>query len=95
MSALVILMLVVQVAGLLAAGATIVLRRFDGSRKRPVWSSLAIALVVIAATSFNIADKHTGGPGADIVQMGAGILLGMGVAMALMAIRERRGLDKA
>lgn len=95
MRAIVMVMLAVQVAILLAAAYAIVFGRRTAARGRPVWSSLAIALVIVAGTSWQIADKHQGQPGADLLAYGSPFLLGMGICCALMLIRQRRGLDGA
>jgi hypothetical protein len=95
MKPIIMVMLAVQAAGLLAAAYAILFGRSAVGRRRPVWSSLAILLVIISATSFQIADKHVGQPGADILAWGAPFLLGFAIAALLMAIRQRRGLDAA
>ena len=95
MRALIIVMLAVQVGVFLAAAWTILFARSAGGRPRPVWSSLAISLVIIAGTSWRIADSHFGQPGADILAFFSPFLLGMGVMAALLGIRQRRGLDSA
>ena len=51
--------------------------------------------MIVSATSYQIADKHAGQPGADLLAYGAPLLLGMGITCALMLIRQRRGLDAA
>lgn len=94
MRAIVMVMLAVQVAIFLAAVYAIVFGRRTAARGRPVWSSLAISLVIVAATSFQIADKRAGQPGAELLAYGAPFLLGMGICCALVLIRQRRGLDE-
>jgi len=95
MRAIVIVMLAVQVGIFLATAWTIVFARGGAGRPRPVWSSLAISLVIVAATSWNIAEDHAGQPGADILVYGSPLLLGMGIMCALLLIRRRRGLDSS
>ena len=95
MRALIIVMLAVQVGIFLATAWTILFARASAGRPRPIWSSLAISLVIVAATSWQIADKHTGQPGADILAYCSPLLLGMGLMAALLTIRQRRGLDSA
>jgi hypothetical protein len=50
-------------------------------------------LVIVSGTSFQIADKHAGQPGAEVLQFGAPLLLGMALMAALITLRQRRGLD--
>jgi hypothetical protein len=95
MRALIIVMLVVQAGIFLATAYTILFARSSAGRPRPIWSSLAISLVIVAATSWQIADKHFGDPGADVLAYCSPLLLGMGLMAALLAIRQRRGLDSA
>ena len=94
MRALVIVMLAVQAGIFLATAATVLIaRKGAGPRPRPVWSSLAIPLVIVAGTSWRIADDHFGDPGADVLAYCSPLLLGMGLMAAMLAIRQRRGLD--
>ena len=93
MRALIIVMLLVQAGIFLATAATVLFARSAAGRPRPVWSSLAISLIIVAATSWQIADKHEGGAGADILAYCSPLLLGMGLMAALLGIRQRRGLD--
>lgn len=87
--------LAVQIGIFLVAIYAIVFPRTDRlDRSRPVWSSLAFALAIVAATSWQIAEKHAGQPGADLIAYGAPLLLGMGITCALVLIRKRRGLDR-
>lgn len=95
MRALIIVMLAVQAAMFLTAAATVLVARPAAGRPRPVWSSLAVSLIIVAAVSWQIADKHAGDPGADILAYGSPLLLGMGLMAALLQIRQRRGLDAA
>lgn len=93
MRALIIVMLVVQAAIFLVTIATVTVGRPATGRPRPIWSSLAVSLVIVAGTSWQIADKHEGGVGVDVLAYCSPLLLGMGLMAALMAIRQRRGLD--
>jgi hypothetical protein len=94
MRAIVIVMLVVQAAMLLTVVWTMLFARPSaGQGRRPVWSSLAISLVIVGAASWNIGESREGQPGADIVMYIAPLLLGMGLMAALMSLRQRRGLD--
>ena len=94
MRAIVIVMLVVQAAMVLTTVWTTLFARPRQSR-RTIWSSLAISLVIVAAASWNIAEKRVGQPGADILMYTAPLLLGMGLMAVLVALRQRRGLDRA
>jgi hypothetical protein len=93
MRALIIVMLIVQAGIFLATAYTILFDRPAAGRPRPIWSSFAISLVVVAGTSWRIADDHFGEPGADILAYCSPLLLGMGLMAAMLAIRQRRGLD--
>jgi hypothetical protein len=93
MRPIILVMLAVQVAILLATAWAIVAARPAAGRQRPVWSSFTIALVLIASVSWQIADKHAGDDGAELLAWGAPFLLGMAITCALMLIRQRRGLD--
>jgi hypothetical protein len=95
MRTIVIVMLATQAAMLLVAAFTILKAKPRPGRARPIWSSLAIALVITASASFQIAEHHRGQAGADILQYGSGILLGMGLASLLVLLRQRLGTDSA
>jgi hypothetical protein len=94
MQPLVILMLGLQVAVALTAAASIVVRRPTPERPKPVWSSLAFSLTVVAGVSLKIADKRDGGAGVEVLHFGAAVLVGMAISLVLIALRERRGLDQ-
>jgi hypothetical protein len=93
MKPLIILMLAVQVALVLVTAWTVLFARASRGRPRPVWSSLAISLIMVAGVSWQIADKHEGGAGADLIRYFSPLLLGMGIMACLLLIRQRRGLD--
>ena len=94
MRPLIMLMLAVQVGIFLATAWTVMFGRASSRNpRRPVWSSLAISLVIVASTSWQIADKHEGQEGADILAYGAPLLMGMGLMAIFMLIRQRRNLD--
>jgi hypothetical protein len=95
MRALIILMLAIQAAIFLVTAWTVISARSGAGRPRPIWSSLAISLIIVAGTSWQIADRHEGGAGADLVAYFSPLLLGMGLMAAFMLIRQRRGLDSA
>ena len=93
MRALIIVMLCVQAGIFIVTALTVLTARSTGERPRPIWSSLAISLIIVSATSWQIADKHEGGVGVDILSYCSPLLLGMGLMAALLGIRQRRGLD--
>jgi hypothetical protein len=95
MKPLIIVMLAVQVGIFLATAYAILFGKAVEGRRRPVLSSLAVTLVIVAGTSFRIGDSHAGQPGADLIMFGAPFLLGIGICCALMQFRQRRGLDSA
>ena len=93
MKALIIVMLAVQVAIILVTAWTILFARSAEGRPRPIWSSLALSLIVVAGTSWQIADKHQGDFGDELVMYFSPLLLGMGIMACLLLLRQRRGLD--
>ena len=93
MKAIILVMLIVQVAAFVAT-ATAVLTARSIAGRRPVWSTFTVALVVISGASWNIGNSHLGDQGADILIYGSPLLLGMGIMAALLLIRRRRGLDR-
>ena len=94
MRSLIMIMLGIQIAIFLVTAWTVMFARATARNpRRPVWSSLAISLIVIAGTSWNIAAHHVGQPGADLLAYGSPLLLGMALMAAFIQIRQRRGLD--
>ena len=96
MKAIILAMLIVQVAAFVAT-ATAVLTARSIAGRRPVWSTFTVALVVISGASRPSAAKRAarvGDQGADILMYGSPLLLGMGIMAALLLIRRRRGLDR-
>lgn len=93
MKAIIIVMLAVQAGIFLVTILATLFVRSTAERRRPIWSSFAISLVIVSGASWNIAENHQGQPGADILMYGAPLLLGMGIMAALLLIRRRRGLD--
>ena len=94
MKTIILVMLIVQ-AGIFVATATAILfTPSHADRRRPVWSTFAISLVIVSGASWNIGNSHAGEQGADILMYGAPLLLGMGIMAALLLIRHRRGLDR-
>ncbi len=94
MRAIFIVMLGCQVGALLATAFALVLRKSTPTKSRSVWISLAFSLTVISAVSWNIADRHSTEPGVELLHFGSPLLLGMAIALSMMAIRDRRGLDR-
>jgi hypothetical protein len=95
MRTIVIVMLCVQAALVLVSAWTVLRARPTPGRPRPIWSSLAITLVIAAGTSFQIADKHRPDPGAELLQYGSGLLMGMALMSLLVLLRQRMGTDSA
>jgi hypothetical protein len=95
MKPLIIVMLCAQAGIFLAAAYAVIFRRSAAGPRRPLWSSLAITLIIVASTSWQIADKRAGTAGAEILAFGAALLFGMGLMAVFMLIRQRRGLDGA
>ena len=94
MRTIVMLMLAVQVGIFLVTAWTVMFRREPGGTDRhPVWSGLAIALVIVAGASWNIADRREAEPGADLLMYGSPLLLGMGLMALFVLVRKRRGLE--
>lgn len=94
MRPIIIMMLAVQAGIFLTAAYTVMFGRPKPTTSRlPIWSSLAISLVIVAGASWNIAERRAGEPGADILLYGAPLLLGMGLMAVFMLFRQRRGLD--
>ncbi|HEX5259166.1 MAG TPA: hypothetical protein VFW35_10360 [Sphingomicrobium sp.] len=91
MKTIVILMLIVEAAVFLVAIFSAVFVPNRGER-RPVWTSIAISLIIVASAGNMIGDKHAGQPGADILQGGAMVLVGMAIMAVMMALRQRRAL---
>lgn len=93
MRAIEIVMLCVQAALVLAVVWTVLMARPKPGRPRPIWSSLAFALIVTAGTSFQIADRHGEDAGSRLLEYGSGVLLGMGLLSLLVLLRQRLGRD--
>ncbi|HEX5184228.1 MAG TPA: hypothetical protein VFW19_13910 [Allosphingosinicella sp.] len=94
MKPIIIVMLCVQALFVLVAIFS-VLKKPNSARSRPIWSSLAIGLILAAATSFDIADKHRGADGSELLEYGSGVMLGMAILSLLVLLRQRLGTDSA
>ena len=92
MRAIIILMLIVQAAIFLVTIFAAVFTPHRGER-RPIWTSLAISLIIVASAANMIGGKHAGQPGADLLQGGAMVLIGMAIMTIMIALRQRRALD--
>jgi hypothetical protein len=90
MRPIIAVMLCVQIGILLTTIFAVAVRKPTTARPGPVWSSLAISLVVVGMTSNTIAEDHPGAPGADILGFGGPLLIGMGLMAALLVFSERR-----
>jgi len=95
MKPLIMVMLAVQIGIFLVAAYSVLFGRSTAARGRPIWSSLAIALIIVAGTSWQIAQSRAGQAGADLLAYGSPLLLGMGIMAAFVLLRKRRGLDSA
>jgi hypothetical protein len=91
MKTLDILLLGVQLAVILVTGYAVAIRAPSPQKPRPVYTSLMLSLFVIAAVSFQIADRQSASAGASMVQLGAALVFGVGIAMAMCALGVRRG----
>jgi hypothetical protein len=92
--AIIIVVLAAQAAIFLAtAYAVLFARMSQDGRRRPIWQSFALVLVIVSGTSWNVGNTHAGQPGADILMYVSPLLLGMAIMAALLLIRARRGLD--
>jgi hypothetical protein len=92
MKPIILAMLAVQ-AGIILVAIWTVLFKPQAAGSKPAWSGLVIALAIVAGTSIKIADTHAGQPGADVLAVGAPLLLGMAVMAVLIILRQRRGLS--
>jgi hypothetical protein len=93
MRAIEIVMLCLQAAMVLVVAWTVLMARPKPGLPRPIWPGLGLALVLIASTSFQIADKHHPDAGSRLLEYGSGVLLGMGIMTLLVALRQRLGRD--
>ena len=95
MKPLIIVMLVLDAALFLITVLTVLRAKPQPGRPRPIWSSLAISLLVTASVSFQMADNHPGAYGGELVKYVSGVLLGMGILSLLVLLRQRLGTDAA
>lgn len=92
MKPIIVVMLCVQAAILLVTIFTVAVRSPTARRPKPIWSSLAVSMLVIGMTSNTIAEDHSGAAGADILGFVGPMLIGMAVMAALLLFRQRREL---
>ena len=94
MKAIILIMLCVQAAMLVVTAYVVAYRRPTAARPGPVWSSLAVSLLIVGMSSNSIGSGHSGSPGADILVIGGAILIGMGLMAALVLFRERHSSSR-
>ena len=94
MRPIIIVMLAVQAGLILVTALTILQAKPSPGRPRPIWSTLAIALIISASTSYQIADHHRGADGGELLEYGSGVLMGMALVCLMVLLRQRRGTDK-
>jgi hypothetical protein len=92
MKAIVITMLVIEAAIFVVAILSAVLAPSTNRRGRPMWTGIAISLIIVAIAASSIGEHHSGQAGADMLRAGAMVLIGMAIMTALMGLRQRRGL---
>lgn len=92
MKLIIMLMFCVQLAILLVTIFVVTIREPTARQPGPVWSSLALSLLVVGMVSNTIADRHNGGLGADVLGFTGAILIGMAIMAALLRVRERAAL---
>ncbi|HEY1606531.1 MAG TPA: hypothetical protein VGF77_13140 [Allosphingosinicella sp.] len=95
MKPIIIVMLCVDAAMFLVTILTALKARPRPGRPRPVWSSLAVSLLITASVSFQIADKHRGSDGGELLEYCSGVLLGMAIFSVLALLRQKMGTDAA
>jgi hypothetical protein len=93
MKAIVFTMLVIEATIFLVAIFSAVLAPSTNRRGRPMWSGIAISLIIVAIAASSIGDHHAGQAGADMLQAGAMVLIGMAIMTGLMGLRQKRGLS--
>ena len=91
MKAIVITMLIIEAAVFLVAIFATAFAR-SASGKRPLGTGIAISLIIVSVAASSISNRHAGQAGADMLQAGAMVLIGMAIMTALMTLRQRRGL---
>jgi hypothetical protein len=94
MKPIIVVMLCAQIGAFLAVTFSVAFGMPFRARQRPVWPSLAICLFVVASSSLNIAGSHANAKGADILQFGAPVLIGMALMCLLLFLRERGARDR-
>ena len=90
MRPIIIVMLLVDIGIFLATAFGVAMRVYSGDRRRPIWSSFAISLLITGNVSIQIANDHPGRPGADVLAFAGPMLIGMAIMCVLVLLRERR-----
>ena len=90
MRPIILVMFLVDLGIILATAYGVSVRAPTPDRRRPVWSSFVLSLLVGGSTSTTIANDHLGKPGSDILAFVGAAMVGMAVMGALVAVRERR-----
>lgn len=90
MRPIMLVMLLVDIAIFVATAYAVAMRKPTERRGRPIWSSFAISLLITGNVSIQIADRHSGKPGADLLWFAGPLLIGMAIMCVLIQIRERR-----
>ena len=88
------LVLVVQALFVLSTGYEIALPKPRATRARPRYPYLGLLMLVGAFMSWGISENHPRAAGVVLARFGSAILVGMAIVLLLIALRERRGLDK-
>ena len=90
MKPIIAVMLFVDVFMLLVVAYAVVIKKPSAERPEPLWRSLAISLLVAGMVSVRIADSHSGGAGAEPLEVAGLLLTGMAVMSLLVAVRKRQ-----
>ena len=91
MRPIIVVMLAVDIAIILVTAFGVAFRKPTADRRRPIWSSFVISLLVGGSTATSIARDHPGDPGSDILTFLGTMMIGMAIMGALVALRERHG----
>jgi hypothetical protein len=86
-------MLVIQAGLVLTMIYGLGFERPTARRPGPRYLSIGFSLLLSAIVSWEISAAHRQAGGAALLRMGAPLLLGMGIVLLLLALRQRRGLD--
>jgi hypothetical protein len=96
MRPIIILGLALQAGVVLATAYLVMFGRPSLRNARPaIWPSLAISLMVLGWTSWNIGERQAEQPGAELLQFGGPVMFGMGLIALFVTIRQLFGRDAA